>query len=129
MKSVSLMDIRFEHQAQYTETPRFQVLQFPYQDRELSMFIFLPRDADGLKALEEELDYTLFQDCLKKMRAPKELLVRLPRFKADTRYSLAELVASLGLKTAFSDDADFSGMTKEAALKIGYIIHKAVKRN
>ncbi|GLY73049.1 serpin family protein [Actinoallomurus iriomotensis] len=49
----------------------------------------------------------------------------LPRFRVESRASLSEPLGALGVRTAFTDDADFSGMTP-APVRIDRIEHKAV---
>lgn len=48
-----------------------------------------------------------------------------PRFDIETSTSLATVLGELGMPTAFSDAADFSGMTTEDRLVIGDVIHQA----
>ncbi|GAA4636546.1 serpin family protein [Actinoallomurus vinaceus] len=49
----------------------------------------------------------------------------LPRFRVESRVSLAETLAALGVGTAFTGDADLSGMTAEP-VRLDRIEHKAV---
>ena len=49
----------------------------------------------------------------------------LPRFDIETSVDLATLLAEMGMATAFSGEADFSGMTTQASLMIGAVIHQA----
>lgn len=49
----------------------------------------------------------------------------LPRFRVEGRASLAETLGVLGVHTAFTDDADFSGMTPER-VRVDRVEHKAV---
>ncbi len=50
--------------------------------------------------------------------------VSLPRWTLRTGRRLAAPLAELGMPTAFTDDADFSGMTQEQALKISEVLHE-----
>ena len=52
--------------------------------------------------------------------------VFLPKFGTETRASLEETLQEMGMPIAFdASRADFSGMTKEDALHIGFVIHQA----
>jgi serine protease inhibitor len=53
------------------------------------------------------------------------VVMRLPRFTANQRLSMAPLLDSLGMKTAFTDSADFSRMCATEPLKINSVIHQA----
>ena len=49
----------------------------------------------------------------------------MARFDIETSTELATVLAEMGMPTAFTDAADFSGMTGEAQLMIGKVIHQA----
>ena len=48
----------------------------------------------------------------------------LPRFKIETQYALKPILCLLGAGLAFSDAADFGGISEEP-LKISEVVHKA----
>ncbi len=50
----------------------------------------------------------------------------LPRFSADTRFDLSDILAAMGMPTAFNPNtADFSGITTDVPLYIQSVIHQA----
>ncbi len=51
--------------------------------------------------------------------------VSLPKFDHQTTTALAKVLQAMGMTTPFGDSADFSGMTKEAALFISGVVHQA----
>jgi len=55
----------------------------------------------------------------------ERLELRLPRFTVRSAARLREVLEALGMPTAFTDDADFSGLTAEAQLKISEVLHQA----
>jgi serine protease inhibitor len=56
---------------------------------------------------------------------PAKVALSLPRFRVESRASLAEPLGRLGVATAFTDDADFSGITPEP-ISVDRVEHKAV---
>jgi serpin B len=99
-----------------------QVLELPYTGNELSMLVYLPERADGANRLAGRLTAD-------HIAAPKltkrEVKVWLPRFKAETEYSLKPALMDLGMKAAFTT-ADFYGMhTSDEYLFISHVLHKA----
>lgn len=54
-----------------------------------------------------------------------KVALSLPRFRVESRAGLAEPLGALGVTTAFTDDADFSGLSPEP-LRIDRVEHKAV---
>ena len=49
----------------------------------------------------------------------------MPKFKFESEFSLADTLAEMGMPIAFSDAADFSGMTGNRELCISDVVHKA----
>ncbi|XP_020815569.1 serine protease inhibitor 42Dd isoform X2 [Drosophila serrata] len=97
-----------------------RVIELPYRNSNLSMFIFLPNEVGGLSALEEKI--VGFSRPL----MPKEVLVVLPRFKIEFHDELKETLEKLGIRELFSDRADLSGLfADKSAGKLSQVAHKA----
>jgi serpin B len=111
-------------QFRYTETETFQGLELPYVDNELSMIILLPKQFDGLSEFEKTLTAENLPQWLSRL-FPREVIVSVPKFKATKQFSLASMLAAMGMKDAFTPDADFSGMDGKKDLFISAVIHKA----
>jgi len=108
----------------YAETDALQVLEMPYKGDELSMLILLPKKMDGIKALELGLTGESFSKWVGALRR-RQVIVSVPKFKMTSRFSLAQVLQSMGMTDAFSDKADFSGMTGNRDLFISAVIHQA----
>jgi len=103
----------------YSETDDWQILELPYRDDELSMLIFLPQRDNST-----ELSLTNFAELTRDLQEQK-VKIYLPKFKLETRYLMANDLADMGMPTAFSGEADFSGMTGNHNLFISQVIHQA----
>jgi serpin B len=55
----------------------------------------------------------------------REVDLWLPRFKVTAAMNLKNGLSQLGMPLAFSDDADFSGLSTKEGLKISEVVHKA----
>jgi serpin B len=119
--SVPLMHQR--HHYRYAEPPGLQVLELPYR-KHLALVVFLPRDRAGLRELEKSLTPDRIDQWLGKMKAT-EVDLWLPRFKVTAAMNLKKRLSELGMPLAFSDDADFSGISDKEGLKISEVVHKA----
>lgn len=57
----------------------------------------------------------------------QEVKIELPRFKITSdSISLKDILINLGLVSAFSDSADFSGLDSDNLTNISDVIHKAM---
>ena len=108
----------------YLEGNGYQALELPYAGKDLSMVILLPRQADGLPALERALTAEKLSAALARFDSQK-VIVFLPKFRITAAFNLNQALADLGMPLAFSDGADFSGMNGRRDLRISLVIHKA----
>ncbi len=108
----------------YAETQDMQILDMPYSGGNISMMILLPKQDSQLSTLEQTLTSGKlmgWESDLKDQRVE----VYIPKFKFDTEYLMAKDLQDMGMKAAFSPDADFSGMSGQKDLYISSVIHKA----
>jgi serpin B len=116
-----------EHVAQwagYFEEPDLQGLEVRYKGDELSMLVLLPRDPAGLPALEKGLTAEKLARWCNQLRN-QGVHVLLPKFKLEKQSGLKQLLQRLGMKRAFSEAADFSGITQAERVMITDALHKA----
>ncbi|HNS82974.1 MAG TPA: serpin family protein [Methanolinea sp.] len=110
----------------YAETDILQALSMPYESgdgKDLSMLVLLPK-TDDLSMVEESLNtstLSLLHDLLKTRR----VIVYFPKFVMETKYSLPGMLSAMGMPTAFTRAADFSGMDGTKDLYIDDVIHQA----
>lgn len=111
----------------YAETDDLQLLAMPYEHaggRQLSMVVLLPK-GDNLSPVEAHLDADSLSDLLRSAKS-RQVMVYFPKFKLETRYDqLGRTLAAMGMPTAFTDRADFSGMDGTRNLLISDVIHQA----
>jgi serpin B len=107
----------------YGETDKLQILELPYDGKELSMILLLPR-GDDIKSFEDSLSAENLASWENSMEE-KQVDVFLPSFKFETKYNMAKTLKEMGMPTAFSQAADFSGMTGKKDLFISEVIHQA----
>jgi serpin B len=122
-----LKDAPMMHQSEefrFFDGGHFQLLELPYARGELSMVVLLPKKVDGLDGLEKTLSATRLVDWLKQAKV-YQVTVSLPKFKVTSEFSLNQVLSALGMKLAFTDRADFSGMTRSQKLMISAVVHKA----
>lgn len=115
--------MHLKHRYNYMENSELQFIEMPYKGGDASMFVLLPKNKDGLKAIEKKLTYQNITEYTALMQK-KEVDVFFPKYKMSLSYELRELMGKLGMKAAFSKSADFSKMNGKTDLYISAIIHK-----
>jgi len=116
----------------YGENHEMQWLKIPYKMPGFSMLILLPRENESFTQVEE-LEKKLAADALVSwMDGMKysRVALRMPKFKDERRYPLSDVLQKLGMKLAFTNDADFSGMVEKPtvdgySLHIDYVVHQS----
>ncbi len=108
----------------YAETDMLQVLEMPYAGEELAMVVLLPKKADGIGELEKALTAENLARWLDGVSS-REVIVAMPKFKMTSKFSMESVLRSMGMTDAFSQAADFSGMTGRRDLFISAVIHQA----
>ncbi len=108
----------------WAELASVQALRLPYEGGRQVCEIYLPRERDGLPALEARLTAGWFAGWTDRWR-PHSVALALPRFAFSAGSELGPNLAALGMPTAFGGDADFSGITAAERLFIGNVAHEA----
>lgn len=101
-----------------------QAVALPYDGGNLEMLVLLPAEKDGLAKVEGGLTAEKLDGWVKAMR-PRNGDVAVPRFKFTAKFELSDALQALGMKRAFTGDADFSGMSTADRLAIDKVIHQA----
>ncbi|XP_053602603.1 alaserpin-like isoform X14 [Plodia interpunctella] len=114
-KSVDLPFMYKNKNFKYGESQELnaQLLELPYQGEEASFLVVLPREVDGLAALEEKLkDPTVLQKAIDNM-SPQEVNVYLPKFKIETTTDLKQALENMDVKKVFdASQAKLTGLLK-----------------
>jgi serpin B len=122
-QAVEIPMIRQRETFAYAETPDFQLLEMDYKGDDLSMLILLPQTADGLDEIAAGLTMDEIEDAIDQL-AMTEVMVTFPKYGTTSEFSLKDALRDLGMPTAFSDLADFSGIA-DVPLLISDVVHKA----
>ncbi|XP_030253645.1 leukocyte elastase inhibitor-like isoform X4 [Sparus aurata] len=130
-KPVKMMRQKTSFPLTFIPEANCQILEMPYEGKELSMLIFLPNDmkegTTGLEKLEKELTYENFLKWTRPdMMDVTEVEVELPRFKMEETYDMKGVLISMGMVDAFDiARSDFSGMSPANELVLSKVVHKA----
>ncbi len=121
----------------YADLGELQILELPYKGEDVSMLILLPKQGKDYDFETREIitsDYTLddielssdkLNEYKSQMQETKLDYISIPKFEFDTKYFMKDTLSVMGMPTAFTDRADFSGMTGKEDLLISFVIHQA----
>nr|CAD7569671.1 unnamed protein product [Timema californicum] len=124
-KDVRMMHLKKHFRYSEVDELEAQVLELPYEERQVSMVILLPNDRNGLPNLEAKLTSEKLTEVLSQLHST-EVNVSIPRFKLEDTIDLNSVLQEMGMNNMFEDSADFSGITDDAAgLKVSQVVQKA----
>ena len=100
----------------YHEDEAYQTVCLPFKDSQIALVIKLPKERTIQKLAPQfaldELEY-------------RRVHVVLPKFTLKQRLDLKSTLSTLGMKTAFTSSADFSGINGNQDLYLSQVLHEA----
>jgi serpin B len=106
----------------YAAGTGWQAVELPYLGGSLALDIILP---DDLARFEAALDASTFAS-ISGAFTGREVDLSLPRFDFRMQADLSDVLAALGMPTAFDPGrADFSGISTAEQLYVSHVIHEA----
>ena len=123
IKEVDTMN-KLDHFSYYEDT-KVQAIQLPFTKDDMSALIILPRENTDINKYISSLNSkeTSLSDLISKLKYSKVNL-ELPKFQLEFFSSLKETLKDMGMTTAFSNNADLTGLREERNLKIDDVLHK-----
>lgn len=104
----------------------FDVIEIAYQGGRARMIVILPAPGQ-FASVEAGLKDAQIQMILADLNHLPEVeaMLGMPKFTFESRFSLADTLAAMGMPNAFSEAADFSGIDGSGGLSISHVEHKA----
>ena len=122
VKDVNMMNHRFK-KANYFQNEKFQAIKLLYKTNKITATIILPAKNININELILNMDANNFFRLFHNMN-DQDVELFLPKIKLENSYSLNEILDKLGLKEAFSQNADFSSLTKFKPIFINEVNQK-----
>jgi serine protease inhibitor len=113
------------HRAGFASGDGWRAARLPYIGGELALAVVVPDPGRSLADVETSLDGRGLDRLLTGFRPVPVIRVQMPRWTFRVQARLNEHLSDLGMPTAFSDEADFSGMTTQEQLYISHVLHEA----
>jgi len=108
----------------YAEFEDADLLELPYKNHTMSMYILLPKEGSTARQISSLLTATNSLEQRLSRRSIHDVTVHLPKFKFEGSYSLANTLTKLGITSAFSTSADFSNINGAHDLSVTAVVHK-----
>jgi len=123
-QSVEVPSLCSEDTLRLAEDNEIQTLEIPYRSNQISMVIVLPKNRGRLSEIENHLR-TQPIGRLCSAGSPQLVRLTLPKFRLTSEIDLKIPLMAMGIKNAFAEGADFSGISKRGGLFIEAMIHKS----
>ena len=109
---------------QYADMGDFQALRIPYASGKFAMYILLPQGV--ISGLADNFPTLDWKGILSQMKT-REIILSLPKFETSSSFNLNDALKALGVKDAFTDDAQFDLMFQDPEVQafIDKVIQKA----
>ena len=132
---VTVPTMRVRARLRYLRADGYQAVELPYAGTRVGMVIVLPDPSPGPGSggpayagpggLLASVAPGAGLDGLRAGLAPRQVSLALPRFRVTSGFALRPVLAALGMPLAFTDEADFSGITTAQRLRIDEVVHQA----
>ncbi|XP_055379592.1 uncharacterized protein LOC129610854 [Condylostylus longicornis] len=100
-----------------------KVTELPYKNSNFSLLILLPNFNDNLSSLLEKFsDIDLIE--ITKQMPVQETTIKIPKFIIESKLELENILKSMGMKTMFSNSAEFKFLDKNVS--ISQVVTKAL---
>lgn len=108
----------------YNENEIFQILELPYAGKSLSMIVLLPKDPSLMDTLIASLNPVNFDFWTGELYT-KLVNLSMPKFRIEQSYTISRFLNDGGMEFAFTDQADYSRISKEPVL-VSKLIQKTI---
>ena len=109
----------------YFEDSNLQAIELPFKKDSMSVIIILPNENLNINDFIDIMDkdneyiYTIIDNF-----KYSKVNIEIPKFEIEYKESLKEVLKNMGVKLAFSTNADFSNIRSQDNLMIDDVIHK-----
>jgi len=107
----------------YASNDLFSAIELPYGKGNFNMVILLPNESKTCSDVISELNSKNWNLWMNSLKPQPEVEIWMPKFKAEYKIKLNEVLSKMGMEIAFTPKADFSGINGEGGIWIDYVQH------
>jgi serine protease inhibitor len=108
----------------YASNDLFSAIRLPYGKGNYNMYIFLPNQDKSITDMTGSLTSDNWRTWMRAFAPAQKVEIQLPRFKYKYEIKLNDVLTTMGMGVAFTGNADFKGINRNADLFIDYVKHK-----
>jgi serpin B len=121
--SVDVPTLHRQGRLDYARGDGWRAVELPYRGGRMAMDVVVP-DEGAFDRFRADLDADRLGDLLASLES-REVRLALPKFRFDSDLDLGAPLMALGMRTPFSNGADFSGITERDRLRIDRVVQRA----
>jgi serpin B len=107
----------------YYENNKLSAIELSYLNQDFAMLLVMPQK-DRQLSYSSLIDTDTYNEINEGLEL-RQIELSMPKFKVKAKSPLNSALKQMGMLSAFSNEADFSGITGEQNLKIDKVLHKA----
>ena len=107
----------------YAEYQGAKMIEVPYEGEKYAMYIVLPPSGISPDAFLPYIGENQYKSAMS-LLAPKEVVLNMPKFTNETSLILNRTLENMGVRTAFTSAADFSGISVSGPLNVSIVKQK-----
>lgn len=107
----------------FVQAPTYTALYLPYEGEMAEMILILPNPDADLSAVTKELGRGLLKNC-DSTAEYQQVDVSIPKFSIRSSLNLAEPLVNMGMGVAFSQQAEFTGISTNSTFFISQVIQE-----
>jgi serpin B len=119
--TISVPTMNQDERMGYAAGLGWRAVELPYEGYTTSMVVVVP---DEFVAFEQNITSDSLAAIIESLQST-QINLSFPKFSFTKELDLNDVLSAMGMPTAFSDSADFSGMSPDANLAISDVRHKA----
>ncbi len=119
-KNVAMMNM--EQDLTYLSNDFFSSVILPYKNDKYSMIVFLPNEGKNVSDIISEMDNESWNNWINQYNKA-DVSLSMPKFTFEYEKEFNDALKNLGLGIAFTDDADFGGIS-DIRTKIAFVKQK-----
>lgn len=107
----------------YAEYQGARMIEIPYEGEKYAMYVVLPPEGMSPEAVIPYIGENQYKAAMS-LLAPKEVALNMPKFTNETSLVLNKAFERMGVETAFTSAADFSGISVSGPLRVNVVKQK-----